>query len=788
MGNITTFLNKIITAKLGKDIRQSIHDAIKQTYDDASANGNANMEVSIARGIHPTLGNRLDTDYKYFYTMLSSMSEGGPKELFYSLNALLNAYPNGATYAVLVYDIQYMDGAHLFIWNSQTWVDVGVYQGIEVPDDSITTSKYYNDSITPIKLFGAKVSKNLFNEASVKIGYYIKGSGGAGATDLGQLVVDPAGVSAAHEEYMPVIGGQNVALQSVNTIQYAFYDEKKKYITGDLGTGNVILAPANARYMRVTVAISNLGKNVCQVEIGNVPTSYEAYGLFNQPYLRLTTENMKSVPIPGENIDDKSINAKSLKGADVSPNMFDKTKAIHGYYVSNLNGVLVANVNYSVMPHLAVNPGEKWTRDYSNQIAFYGKNKNFISGLPWQSDGTTTITIPENVYFVQATVKDINTYQFVKGDTLPEYRPYGAFKLNGLEIEFPDIPAPVKDEFLLFLPSEICIAVGRTIELYNRQVSWTGNINNYHFKWECAVGSALKRKWSCLGSSAKIGSYPLTCTVFNNNMIQVAQATTTVKIVNNVINTPFKLLTIGDSLTNKKPWIPEIDTLSNGQIQFVGTRPYTVESKTYYHEGRSGFSAWSYLNNVAYTYESEGVHPFWNPTASSFDYTYYKTQTGITPDAVQIFLGTNGITLNTSPNADYIKSIVDKIRAADANVKIFVTFTLYRGDQNGIGKQASSDGYSAGSGVWKLEEDRKVFNLITKLNEMMKSYPNLYFIPVALTNDSENNYKSATPVAVNPRSTITELQDKEATHPSELTAGYLQVADIGFSTFCAHMN
>ena len=60
MTNIKTHLNNIKGALYGKDVRNSIHDAIEQCYTDASINGNANMEVTQARGEYETLGERLD--------------------------------------------------------------------------------------------------------------------------------------------------------------------------------------------------------------------------------------------------------------------------------------------------------------------------------------------------------------------------------------------------------------------------------------------------------------------------------------------------------------------------------------------------------------------------------------------------------------------------------------------------------------------------------------------------------------------------------------------------------
>jgi hypothetical protein len=370
----------------------------------------------------------------------------------------------------------------------------------------------------------------------------------------------------------------------------------------------------------------------------------------------------------------------------------------------------------------------------------------------------------------------------------------------------------------------------------------------------------MKRKWTYTGTTPKIGSYPATLTVYDNNMNSVATISTTIKVVDNVITNPIKLLGLGDSLWNGKPSLAELRALSNNQITLVGTKGVAPLQ----HEGYSGWTSGTFLtamnndnyqgtqytvsvtgiitvptvnkeytingykfkvlstnitsgtgtitlsrinlgsislangtliavdsvlvgdNNIPYTSAtSVPMNPFWDGTR--FNYAYYKVQTGVVPDAIQLYLGTNGILLDPTANAINIKRIVDYIRQDDATIPIFVVNTLYRGDQNGIGNQTSSDGFSAGSGVWKLEEDRKVFNLMVKVNELLKDYTNLHFVPIALTHDSEYNFKSPTPVTVNPRSTITEIQDSEATHPSGNEAGYLQMADAMFSTMAAYL-
>ncbi|HEM4050154.1 TPA: metallophosphoesterase [Streptococcus suis] len=56
---IDNYLKVIKEGVFGRDVRQAIHDSIQQAYDDATANGNANMEVAKARGTSDTLATRL---------------------------------------------------------------------------------------------------------------------------------------------------------------------------------------------------------------------------------------------------------------------------------------------------------------------------------------------------------------------------------------------------------------------------------------------------------------------------------------------------------------------------------------------------------------------------------------------------------------------------------------------------------------------------------------------------------------------------------------------------------
>ncbi|MDT2909148.1 BppU family phage baseplate upper protein [Lactococcus lactis] len=116
--------------------------------------GNYIYELSeIQREIEEIIGNKdfssllnkiglLETDISYLNNtkankaevdaMLSSIAQGGPRELFYSLAALKAKYPNGEEGTYLVFDSSNTDGAHSYMWDKSVmaWKDLGVYQGL----------------------------------------------------------------------------------------------------------------------------------------------------------------------------------------------------------------------------------------------------------------------------------------------------------------------------------------------------------------------------------------------------------------------------------------------------------------------------------------------------------------------------------------------------------------------------------------------------------------------------------------------------------------------------------
>lgn len=331
----------------------------------------------------------------------------------------------------------------------------------------------------------------------------------------------------------------------------------------------------------------------------------------------------------------------------------------------------------------------------------------------------------------------------------------------------------------LYLPEEIYVASGVTLELYNSQISSLGErIGSYNVKWTCAVGKNMYRKFSITGTDELVGAYPLIFTIFDDNGAQVAKASTELKVVPAVTDS-FSLLTIGDSLSCDTATYERLNELTDGQIVYMGTRG-VGGSLT---EARRGFSAANYRSATGYTEEEpeEEVHPFYNEETEDFDWAYYKESTGFDPDAVEVFLGTNGLSEEPVENGDNIVHIVEMIHEADPKLPVYLVHTLYPANQDGIGSWSTQSGYALYGDRYKYEEDQKVFDLMLYLEEALKEEEYLYFVPAGMCHDSANNFNMET-VPVNPHSDVMMEVPDNAVHPGR--AGYRQIADCLYSVIC----
>lgn len=333
---------------------------------------------------------------------------------------------------------------------------------------------------------------------------------------------------------------------------------------------------------------------------------------------------------------------------------------------------------------------------------------------------------------------------------------------------------------VLYLPDDVYVAAGITLEIYNEEICQGINTEDYQFYWNCDVGDCMNDKFHYGGIDNDIGDYKLSVKVCDYQMNELASASTTLHVVANQFlkkdTQKIEMLTIGDSLTSAGTWKEYTRTMSVNKLSHIGTQG---ESEGLEHEGRAGFAAYNYLDGSAYEFDDGTV--FTNPDGESFDWNYYKETTERDPDVVQVFLGTNGMSLEAENNAKSIVEIVKKIRKDDPEIPILVVQTIYPSDQDGMARQQNVLGFEGFHGMWSLERCHMTFNLMCELDKELKGMDNVYIVPAAITFDREHNFETTT-MKVNPHSEETETVPSESIHPSE--GGYEQIGDSMFSTLC----
>lgn len=556
--------------------------------------------------------------------------------------------------------------------------------------------------------------------------------------------------------------------------------------------------------------------------------------------------------VEGSLLKGNSIEGDKLKNKSITPEktvFFSSENLINkndedvqiGYYLTTGSN-LSQNSSYNTTGYIPVDEDRTYfigSSDKGVQISrflkYYDSKKNPTS--IFEQNISPSFVVPKGVSFVRLTLyaNSWDNAQLTEGEMLP----YQEYKVV-VKSEFLPNRTDEKPELFFYLPKNIYVAAGRTIELYYEQILL--GAEKYHIQAVCSVGKSLDRKFQIIGSESKVGSHTLTINVYNDEGEYVIGGTATIHIVSSEIENSLKVLPIGDSLTNGKQWLYELSRLSSN-ITTVGTRQSI-------HEGRSGGTVSTYTNvsgSEVYSYDpyyrgrgsdselfsdskaySKGDivrvastagngqqgydvyvfledhpsgawngndvycinkgNPFYDYNNKKFSMSFYKTFQGISYDLIMIYLGTNGISLTPEINENGalgIKTLIELIREEDTETPIVVVNTIFRSSQNGIGNQGNTDGYKAQS-AYKFEEDKKVLLLAKAVEEMVSGMDGVYLCPVGFTHDSKYNFGN-THIQVNPRLTDTsevyELQPLDSVHPQE--CGYLQMADEMFSTICA---
>lgn len=594
--------------------------------------------------------------------------------------------------------------------------------------------------------------------------------------------------SYTYTDYIRVITGKTYSLQFggktlaagrkiLNISRHCFFDENKTLISGSDTSATEVTIPSGVSFIRFCFYenLANIAAHYFAFVEGTalkdfVPYAEDSYSLIlkaeanNTPYIEgIVEEKMAGTKFGPENTD-----------TSLGANAFDKDTLVQGtnYWPNTFswNGSDSANNSYftALFP---VKPNQQYLfYQGENIVGFrsvneYDANGNFISG-----------TSVGNAYVVKT---GINTAflkcTFVTGsESVVTVEP---IVQNGATVQ-------------AFLPFSLYCAVGRTIELYNSQICLS---KDCHIQWRINNRTTnairpLKRKLQVVGNAT--GEAIAVFVAYDDNKNVLFAGNTRLYFVNASLSTAKSIVPVGDSLTNSKVWLSEVERLSGNIINYVGEYSWELKDadgnmQTGGHEGRSGFSAKDYATGAVYTYGGESTpNKWWN--GNRFSLTAFENATSVNPDIVQLWVGVNGLSDNNAENANYIKTLVDNIRLDNASIPIFVCVTPFKGDQNAIGLQGSVDGFLAGISSWKYNEDFKIIDLMKRIYTIFSSgYTNVHIIDLAISMDSEYNY-GWQDVPVNPRAVQTEHIQTDSVHPQ--AQGYFQIADILFSNYCAVLN
>ena len=398
-----------------------------------------------------------------------------------------------------------------------------------------------------------------------------------------------------------VLPGKFYSHKGIHDIHYAMFDASEKLINhSNQALGNPFQVPENVHYMRFSISWSGDESKLDNVglSLGAVYEDNKGY-LLNPDYLDLTEK------VESKDIKHNQIQLEHLGFLSTTENLLNLDTRTEGYYVSWDTGNLGPNENYDVSDYLTVEPNTEYVTSHNRMMAFYDENKKYISGI---ENGTLPLvfTTPSNAKYLRITIykNAINSQMLKKGNILGDYVPFGYYLPDNLIAKKVNSNNDESTTLAINLPDEIHVANNTTLEIYNRYLLNTGNPDNYFFEYSCSVGQNMKRGL-VIPKGTATGRYKLTVTVYNDSLDVVCskQVYLNVHGKGEPLSSPVKLLCIGDSITNDKPWLKELDTLSKNlyggkAIELVGTR-----GGTYKHEGRSGYSSGGYVSDSSYGWQ-----------------------------------------------------------------------------------------------------------------------------------------------------------------------------------------
>lgn len=358
-----------------------------------------------------------------FDSWVATLLDGGPSIFMNTLSELQTTYPNGAAGVALVRET---DPAKIYVWNGSSWEDFGDYQGIEIKDNSVTTTKIADNAVLPIKISDYTNGRNMLSKhagltwvVGLLEGGVIKSTGTSYKTNLDFISVDP------NKDYFLSFGRPDGRGDG----GYSFYDVNGNhisthYIAANFKDGLKITPPANARLIRFSIKDTTTWY---QFEEGDTPTAY-------------TNEYRLSDLYVGAEDVDNLINLLDFE----RPKNLLKSQDVNWEIgvLSMSGGVDTGGVTYQTSNMIDIRNEQGYVTFSSNDygvVVFYDLAGSFVkfnlvSNAHLKPDGSfkATFPIPPEAHNMRVSVRIGSRYQVEYGSVQTQYSEETRYSLSGV--------------------------------------------------------------------------------------------------------------------------------------------------------------------------------------------------------------------------------------------------------------------------------------------------------------------------------------------------------------------
>lgn len=417
--SIQEHLNKIRNAIKGSEVRESIAKGIETAYDDASENGNANMEVKLARGTEPNLNSRLNKMDNTDEEVKSQLAEKAQQII--DLNETkMNKSTTNIAVSQINKNLGKFDQTFFTEETIQQWTG-GTPVNSTPAREGITRDKLADNSVPFNVLSFVKKSNNLFNKNKVTAGFSI-------SSTTGELVASP---SFNVSEFVYVKANQLYSLANVG--RWALYDENFNFISSN--TTSSFTTPSNTFYARFAVSTNSLV--IGQVNLGSL-VAYDEFKAEIEEGLNGLLVKPSVNTVKREAMTQDSVDPFSLLSFKKPNNILNKKDIVLDKSFSHSDGTEITDTDrVASKDHIRVKPNQIYSRVFSSLIvALYDKDKKWGQTLTLTTS-VLSFTTPSWCHFIRVSITkaSLETFMLNEGSSVLPYEDY-KFTLQSTD-EFP---------------------------------------------------------------------------------------------------------------------------------------------------------------------------------------------------------------------------------------------------------------------------------------------------------------------------------------------------------------